>query len=454
MEHYGYISLLPACLAIVIAVITRRPIGSLLAGTVVGLLIMSPGDVIPNLSELAVEMVQDDTVSWVIVVCGLMGSLIVLLMRSGAVLAFSNLVAGRVQSRQGALLSTWILGLLIFIDDYLNALAVGSSMKKVTDKYKVSREMLAYVVDSTAAPICVLVPVSTWAVFFAGVLESSGAAVEGEGMALYISAIPYMFYAWLTVAFVPLVVMGRLPLIGPMKSAELRAQNNTMVIESNTKDDLLLDDMESVGAAHVREHRVWNFLIPIISLLFFTWLYEIDVLVGVVIALGITLLMFGAQRLMTWGDMFDAMLDGIKLMVPALTIITVAFMFKTVNDQLGMPVYIIETVQPVVTAKLLPLITFIVMSAVAFATGSSWGIFAIAIPIFMPMAEGLGVSAPLMLGALLSASSFGCHACFYSDSTVLAAQGSGCDVMDHALTQLPYVLLPAILAAIGLTIMA
>ena len=454
MEHYGYISLLPACLAIVIAVITRRPIGSLLAGTVVGLLIMSPGDVIPNLSELAVEMVQDDTVSWVIVVCGLMGSLIVLLMRSGAVLAFSNLVAGRVQSRQGALLSTWILGLLIFIDDYLNALAVGSSMKKVTDKYKVSREMLAYVVDSTAAPICVLVPVSTWAVFFAGVLESSGAAVEGEGMALYISAIPYMFYAWLTVAFVPLVVMGRLPLIGPMKSAELRAQNNTMVIESNTKDDLLLDDMESVGAEHVREHRVWNFLIPIISLLFFTWLYEIDVLVGVVIALGITLLMFGAQRLMTWGDMFDAMLDGIKLMVPALTIITVAFMFKTVNDQLGMPVYIIETVQPVVTAKLLPLITFIVMSAVAFATGSSWGIFAIAIPIFMPMAEGLGVSAPLMLGALLSASSFGCHACFYSDSTVLAAQGSGCDVMDHALTQLPYVLLPAILAAIGLTIMA
>ena len=455
MDHFGTISLLPAVLVIATALTTRRPIFSLVVGTVVGLIILSPtpADIIPRFSNLAVEMVQDDTVAWVIVVCGLMGSLIVLLLRTGAVIAFSDLIASRIKNRQSALLATWVLGLLIFIDDYLNALSVSTSMKKVTDKYQVSREMLAYVVDSTAAPICILVPISTWAVFFSGVLESSGFAAKGQGMELYISAIPYMLYAWIAVALVPLVALGRIPLLGPMKAAELRAKNGTAVIMESAELDVDRD-AHSVGAAHSKNHSIWNFLIPMLSLLFFTWLYDIDVLIGVVVSLGISVPLFGFQGLLPWGDIFEAVLDGIKLMVPALTVVVVAFMFKSVNDQLGLPAYVIETVQPVMTAKLLPVLTFVTMAVVAFATSSFWGIFAIAIPIFMPLAEALGVPTPLVLGALLSASSFGSHACFYSDSTVLAAQGSGCDVMDHALTQFPYVLISAVLAAIGLTILA
>jgi Na+/H+ antiporter NhaC len=148
------------------------------------------------------------------------------------------------------------------------------------------------------------------------------------------------------------------------------------------------------------------------------------------------------------------MLEGIKIMVPALTIVVVAFIFKEVNDRLGLPLYVIESVTSYMSATMLPLVVFITMALIAFATGSSWGVFAIAIPIVLPLAESVGVSMPLAIGALISASAFGSHACFYSDATVLAAQGSGCGVMEHALTQIPYALIAAVIAGAGLTVLA
>ena len=141
-------------------------------------------------------------------------------------------------------------------------------------------------------------------------------------------------------------------------------------------------------------------------------------------------------------------------MVPALTIVVVAFIFKEVNDRLGLPLYVIESVTSYMSATMLPLVVFITMALIAFATGSSWGVFAIAIPIVLPLAESVGVSMPLAIGALISASAFGSHACFYSDATVLAAQGSGCGVMEHALTQIPYALIAAVIAGAGLTVLA
>ena len=224
MTEPNWTCLIPAAVAIATAVFSRRPIESLLAGVGAGLLLLGPGDALGSFSSILLEVMMDETIAWVIIVCGLMGSLIVLLMRVGAASAFSRVLAARARDGRSALLYTWLLGLLIFIDDYLNALAVGSAMRKVTDRFRVSREMLAYVVDSTAAPICMLVPVSTWAVFFAGVLEVSDAAPKGEGMNLFISAIPFMLYPWIAALLVPAVAMGWVPAIGPMRHAERRAR--------------------------------------------------------------------------------------------------------------------------------------------------------------------------------------------------------------------------------------
>jgi Na+/H+ antiporter NhaC len=411
-----------------------------------GLLLLEPAASVANFSSILLEVMMDETIAWVIIVCGLMGSLIVLLMRAGAANAFSHALASKAKSAGSALLYTWLLGLLIFIDDYLNALAVGSAMRKVTDKFRVSREMLAYVVDSTAAPICVLVPVSTWAVFFAGVLEVSDVAEPGEGLALYISSIPYMLYPLIAALMVPLVATGRIPALGMMKAAQAKATANGNATHQN---EFAVEEIEDSGRV-----RIYHFLLPVVAMLGFSIWYDLDVQIGITMAVAATIVLYGVQRLLTWTEMFDAVLEGIKIMVPALTIVVVAFMFKEVNDRLGLPIFVIEGVTPYMTATLLPLVVFITMALISFATGSSWGVFAIAIPIVLPLAESVGVDAPLAIGALISASAFGSHACFYSDATVLSAQGSGCGVMEHALTQIPYALIAAVIAGTGLTLLA
>lgn len=446
----SWLVLIPAVVTIVIAILSRRPIESLLSGVVVGLLMLEPSVALTNFSAILLDVMMDETIAWIIIVCGLMGSLISLLMRAGAASAFSDLLAARAQSSGSALLYTWLLGLVIFVDDYLNALAVGSSMRKVTDKFKVSREMLAYVVDSTAAPICVLIPVSTWAVFYAALFMESGFADAGQGMALYISAIPYMLYPIIAVLLVPLVATGRIPALGLMKRAEARSRAGHM--------PAVFEEFEpQTSQAPDRSVKLYHFTLPIMALLVFSlWgdPWNPDVQLGVIVAVALTILLFGLQKLMGWTEMFDSVLDGIKIMLPALTIVVMAFMFKEVNDRLGLAPFIIDTVAPVMTPVLLPLVVFVTMAFISFATGSSWGVFAIAIPIILPLAEAMGVSIPLAIGAIISASAFGSHACFYSDATVLAAQGSGCDVMDHALTQIPYAMIAAIIAGAGLTLLA
>ena len=446
----SWLVLIPAVVTIVIAILSRRPIESLLSGVVAGLLMLEPSIALTNFSAILLDVMMDETIAWIIIVCGLMGSLISLLMRAGAASAFSDVLAARAQNSGSALLYTWLLGLVIFVDDYLNALAVGSSMRKVTDKFKVSREMLAYVVDSTAAPICVLIPVSTWAVFYAALFMESGFADAGQGMALYISAIPYMLYPIIAVLLVPLVATGRIPALGLMKRAEARSQAGHM--------PAVFEEFEpQTSQAPDRSVKLYHFILPIMALLVFSlWgdPWNPDVQLGVIVAVALTILLFGSQKLMGWTEMFDSVLDGIKIMLPALTIVVMAFMFKEVNDRLGLAPFIIDTVAPVMTPVLLPLVVFVTMAFISFATGSSWGVFAIAIPIILPLAEAMGVSIPLAIGAIVSASAFGSHACFYSDATVLAAQGSGCDVMDHALTQIPYAMIAAIIAGAGLTLLA
>lgn len=439
METFGPWSLFPTAVVLGMAIVTRRTIESLLAGAVVGLLMIEPATVVSQGSDILLTVLGNDTVTWIILVCGLFGSLIALLVKTGGVLSFGDAVTRRIHSRRQSLLATWLLGLVIFVDDYLNALTISASMKKITDRFQVSREKLAYIVDSTAAPICILVPFSTWAVFFAGLLEENN--VAGNGMGLYIEAIPYMFYAWVAAAVVPLVAMGWIADLGPMRAAEARAAAGQLM-PAGVDDNAL--EVEDTGKK--RPHLL-NFLLPIATLIFFTWYFEIDILRGVIVALAVTLVLIFSQRLLSFHDTFDTALDGFKAMIMPLGTLVAGFALKEVNDVLGLTDYVIATVQPLMTPGMLPAVVFVTMAFLAFATGSFWGLFAVAMPIVLPLAASMDSHMPLVIGALISASAFGSHACFYGDSTVLSAQGSGCTPMAHALTQLPYVLIAAGIAA-------
>ncbi|ALM53793.1 Na+/H+ antiporter NhaC family protein [Halomonas huangheensis] len=440
METYGFWAVIPTAVVLIMAIITRRTIESLLAGSLVGLLMVDPGQVITQGSDILLEVLGNDTVTWIILVCGLFGSLIALLVRTGGVLSFGDVMTRRLTSRRQGLLTTWVLGLLIFVDDYLNALTISASMKKITDRYGVSREKLAYIVDSTAAPVCILVPFSTWAVFFAGLLEDND--VTGNGMSLYIESIPYMAYAWVAAAIVPLVALGFIPDIGPMRHAEARAAGGQPIPDGGEENALKIE-----GNGDHRPHLI-NFLLPIATLIFATWYFDIDILRGVIVALAVTLVLIGVQRLLTFDETFDTALEGFKAMIMPLGTLVAGFTLKEVNDLLGLTEVVIHTVQPLMTPHLLPAVVFVTMAFLAFATGSFWGLFAVAMPIVLPLAQSVDANMPLVVGALISASAFGSHACFYGDSTVLSAQGSGCSPMAHALTQLPYVLIAAALATL------
>jgi len=448
-EPYGAISLLPVVMILFTALLTRKALEAIFAGIIGGLLILDPTSLFSSLGEISTKVMMDETIAWIILVCGLMGGLITMLERGGSVLSFGEFLAGRIKSKRGTMVTTGVLGLMVFIDDYLNSLAVSASMKSLTDRFHISREKLAFLVDSTAAPVCILVPVSTWAVYFAALLEENGAVPEGKGMSLYIEAIPYMAYGWAALLVVWLVAMGYLKDIGPMKEAEERAQKGQPVPDGIEQDGFDVSNMPKTNPLM----GLLNFFLPMAVLVGASVYYEIDLLLGALVASLFTMVFYFAQRLLSFEQLVESMLDGFKVMLHPIAVVCAGFMVKEVNDQLGMTPYIIDAVTPYVTAELLPAVVFVVMAGIVFATGSSWGVFVVSLPIVIPMAITFNVSMPLMVGALLSASAFGSHSCFYSDSTVLSAQGSGCTPMQHALTQLPYALIGAVLAFISLLVL-
>jgi Na+/H+ antiporter NhaC len=452
MENFGVVSVLPTLLVFTLAIVSRRPIESLITGSLVGLGILHGSGFITGFADTSIRVLTDRDVAWVILVCGFMGSLIALLLRTGATRAFTERMTSLVKSQKSALFATWVLGILMFVDDYLNSLAVGSSMRELTDKYKISREKLAYVVDSTAAPISVIIPYSTWGAFFGGLLVANDIADEGQGLATYIEAIPYMLYAWVAVLLVPVVIAGYIPGLAGMKKAETRAQTTGETVPP--------------GAAHVEaankaisqkpgtRPRIALFFVPMTALVLTTLYFDNDFLRGIYMTLGGTTFFILGMRILAPHDAFNTIIDGFKTMIEPLAVLVAAFILKDVNDALGLPAYVVETIQPFLTAEFLPVIVFMTMGLVSFTTGSNWGVFVIIIPIVATLANNLGADMTLVIGATLSASTFGSHACFYSDATVLTAQATGCTPLQHALTQLPYVLIAAAITVLGYLILA
>ena len=444
LGSYGWLSLLPTVVVVAMALYTKRTIESLFVGMLVGVLMTSSvADFVPVLGGIFLDVFLNDTVAWIFIACGLMGSMIALVTMSGGAEAFGRWISNRVDTRKGTLFSTMGLGLLIFIDDYLNALTIGSSMRRATDKQGISREFLSYVVDSTAAPVCIILPFSTWAVFFSGLLEENQVAAEGAGIDLFIQSIPYMFYAWVCLAVVALAILGVIPALGAMRAAEKRTLETGKLYPD---EDQALNEQDGEEPA---ETGMWNFFIPIAALIGFTWLFDVDILSGALAAIFLTIALYLVQRLMPLPRMFDAVLSGFVGMVAPLGTLFCGFMLAAVNDKLGTTGFVIESASGFMTAQMLPVVVFVAMAGLAFATASFWGIFVVGMPIVFPLAQSVGADIPVVVGALISASAFGSHACFYGDSTVLSAKACGVSPMNHALTQLPYTLIAAAVTAVG-----
>lgn len=446
METYGLLSLIPVAVVIVTAVITKRALESLVLGTFAAAIILAKGAWWGTWFDYTLTEIGDS--ASYIIMFGMFGAMIRILDESGAAMGFADIGSKIANSSKKTQIFAWILGIVIFVEDYLNALGVGVAMKSLTDKWKISREKLAFIVNSTGAAVCVLVPFSTWGVLYISQINEVGLVDGMDGFDAYVHSIPYMLYSWIAVIIVPLFILGIIPLFGPMKQAEERALNTGKVFpEYHYEGEGVSED----DAPQRKAHAI-NFIIPMLVLIG-VCIWTGDITLSVIISVVICFIMLAVQRKITLGQWCDAIVEGFKDMLYVTMLVLMAFVLSDFNDALGLTPYVIDKVVPIMSPHLFPVITFVVVGALAFCTGSFWGVAAISFPIIIPLAVALDVNPFMAIGAVAAATSFGSHACFYSDAVTVTCAATGLKNMDYARTSLPLIALPFVLGIIAYLIM-
>jgi Na+/H+ antiporter NhaC len=458
-SNMGLFSLLPIVLALILAFITKDAVFSLLIGCIVGVII-SGLDPATGLTNLFQQALGNPDFIWVLMIEIAVGILVALYMRAGVISAFADWASAKIRTRRAASGFGWLMGIFVFFSDYFSPLFSGPIAKPLTDKHKVSREMLAYLLDSGSSPVCTLIPLSAWAVYIAGLLKGYGpiATVE-DGMSAFIKSIPYNLYGWFAVILSGLIAYQIIPNFGPMRKAEQRAKNEGKVLRDGATP-LTGKEMDLIKPL---EGKKTNLIIYLI----------IPVLIIVIIALGTFLLLHSTKILeaflaaviyqaiaMAFGKYFKNVRDGmgvavngIKAVLPAILILALAYSINAISKSLGAQQYILSITKTWITPAMLPAMTFLTGALISFFSGTAWGTYAIITPFALPIAMNLssGRMAPVVLatiGAIVGGGVMGDHCSPVSDTTCLSSFGAGSDHIDHVRTQLPYALVCAALACI------
>ena len=462
------LSLLPPLIAILLALITKEVYSSLFIGILSGALLYSNFSFTGTIDHMFtggfIPSIADSYNIGIILFLVVLGAIVVLMNKAGGSAAFGRWAAKHIKSKVGAQLATVFLGILIFVDDYFNCLTVGSVMRPVTDKFNVSRSKLAYIIDATAAPICIIAPISSWAAAVAGFVSEE----QISGFALFIRAIPYNFYAILTIVMMITISLMKFD-FGPMKLHESNAALGDLFTSGEHPDEL--DEEENIKGI------VWDLIAPVIVLIiaciigllysggFFTidsgtYLNFIDAFssadasVGLVLGsfagLIFTVIYFLARRILTFKQCMEAIPEGFKAMVPAIMILACAWTLKTMTDSLGAKIFIAEFVRNDATAVIsfLPAIIFLIGCGLSFATGTSWGTFGILIPIVLAVFGGSidNEICIVAISACMAGAVCGDHCSPISDTTIMASAGAQCNHLNHVSTQLPYAVTVALIS--------
>ncbi len=445
-EWFGIVSVLPAAFLIFYVFYTKRILESLMLGGLLGFLMAHKGGFFSPLSDTFLEIMINEDIGWLFIVCGLMGSIISLIEKAGGAFAFGDWVSKRAKSAKTTLIWTYILALIMFIDDYLACLTIGASMTPITDRYKQPREILAYIIDSTAAPMCVLVPISTWAIFIGKLMEQHGLAPSGQGVIYFVKTIPFNFYAWAAMIVTLLVILGVIPKIGPMKGAFQRvAETGVLAPPGSEKIDMRAGEDFIVP----ENPKLATFFLPIICLVTATIALDVDMQKGVITTCAFIFVYYVSTGIMSPEEYMDLLIKGIKNMLFPLFMVILAYFFAAACEQIAFIDFVIDVGMRFMSPAMLPLVIFITFGITEFVMGISWGMYVIAMPIVIPLSAALGANPYIAVGAVCSAGVWGSHICFYSDATILTSAACGCDNFRHAITQLPYGVMGMILSIIA-----
>lgn len=505
MEHYGLFGIIPPLLAIILALLTKEVIISLTVGILSGTLILAHGNIFTAITIFTDKVAAMTGDSWnvrILLFCALLGAFVSMLSKTGSTKAFGLWASKYLKTKKSVLIFTWFFGLIIFIDDYFNSLSVGTVMRPAFDEKKISRAKLAYILDSTAAPVCILAPISTWVVTVMSYIRDSEGfeSLNMSEFIFFIKMIPYSVYPLLALVFVVLISLFFKD-FGPMKRSEDDAANGKLFnedlygacpgnLETISGDSAKWYDMVIAIVVLI---LVCIVMFPITTYMGLVGSDGIETLsqafnsttitnafiqtdaskslfYGAVISLIIMYIYYVARRLLNVRSAGNAIMEGIKSMVPALVVLALAWTIGNViksspeEGGLGLASFLSEVVKgggfPL---WLLPAIGYLLGCVIAFSTGTSWGTFAILIPIVIPIATGLananGYTGEQLLnvllisvGSLVSGAVFGDHCSPISDTTILSSTGSNCPLLEHVSTQLPYASLVAIASFIGVIV--
>ena len=456
-------ALLPPVIAIALALLTKEVYSSLFIGILMGGLLYSnfsfEGTLTHVFSNGIVASLADSYNVGILIFLVVLGTIVCLMNKAGGSAAFGRWAKKNIKTRAGAQLASILLGCLIFIDDYFNCLTVGSVMRPITDKHQVSRAKLAYIIDATAAPICIIAPISSWAA------AVSGFAEDGQGLNLFIRAIPYNFYALLTLVMMLGLVLMQVD-FGPMAAHERNALEHNDLFSGSNPYAMLDDDIdESKGA-------VIDLVLPIVVLViccvigmiysggFFSGTNfveafsnsdaSIGLMLGSSFGLLFSLIYYLVRRSMSFKEMMGCIPEGFKAMVPAILILTFAWSLKGMTDSLGAKFFVRDFVRASATGvqMLLPVIVFVIGCLLAFATGTSWGTFGILIPIVQNVFSMDNPLAIICISACMAGAVCGDHCSPISDTTIMASAGAQCDHVNHVSTQLPYAVSCAVISGL------
>ena len=460
MDNYGILSLAPALIAVILAFITREALFSILCGVLVGLLITGQ-DLLFGFTGIIQSALGNADFIWVIGIEVFIGIMVAFFQKSGAISAVANKlneklhITPKIAQVMGA-----ALGVLIFFSDYFSPLFVGNVMRPITDKAKVSREKLAWLCDCTSAPVCITLPFSAWGVYVAGLVVGFGTFATAEaGQNAVIHASVFQLYGILTIVMIFLVALGFIPDFGPMKKAEERARTTGKVIADGSTP-MLSNELDNIKPKEgFKPNIVLHFLIPAIIIICTTIgtyvvMGSAKTLEAFVLAVTYQAIVLLIQKAFNIREMIQVATEGIKSVVSAMLILSLAYCINAISQSLGTANFVISVTESWMTPATLLALTFAVCAFISFFTGTSWGVYAIMIPMAMPLAFNMagGVEGSLVyaeIAAVMGGGAFGDHCSPLSDTTILSSLGAGSDHVDHVKTQLPYALSVAVLCLIG-----
>ncbi len=437
---YGILSLLPVCVVIVSAIITKRALEPLILGTLVGFIIIAKQNfVVAYLDSLYGELGES---SYFIIVFGLFGIYIHMLEKANAISGFTRLGLKFANNKKKTGFLAWIMGIIFFLDNYFSILGAGISNRKIADENRMSREMFAFAINAVACCTCVLVPLSLWGVFMSGQIETTLGLPAGSGLADIIKSIPFMFFAWILLIFVLLYQFRIIKPFGLMKKAEYRAETTGVLLPED-----LAEEASSSEEEEKAETSIWNFIIPMAALIAVTLITQ-ELTYGLIVGIVLCFILYIPQKLIGFSEAFDAICRGFEEMFVVTAIVISAFVLQNANDELGLAPFVVNSVVDVITAPLLPVIAFVILMVLGFVTGSFWGMAAVCFPIMLPLADALGANLYLTIGAVIAGCAAGSATCFYGDSVTLTCGIAKIRNIDYLRNALPMLVPPIVLTMI------